>query len=131
MRCRQRSPTRISSWTSTIHIIYKWATDKPDSKIQSLSWWWKTHSRNRSWSERWWYATWYKQESWCETMVYGASKELETCTRRVRIQFGSNNTKNSKTVSKMLYLYNRSKQLTNKKINTITSDSGEDLSTPA
>ena len=31
----------------------------------------------------------------------------------------------------MLYSYIRSKQLTNNKLTTLTSDSGEDLSTPA
>ena len=39
--------------------------------------------------------------------------------------------KYSKTDPKILYSYIRSKQLTNNRITTLTSDSGEDFSTPA
>ena len=59
------------------------------------------------------------------------SKELKTDIRKEVIEFESNLAKNSKTDPKMLYSYIRSKQLTNNRITTLTSDSGEDLSTPA
>ena len=59
------------------------------------------------------------------------SKELKTDIRREVVEFESNLAKNSKTDPKMLYSYIRSKQLTNNRITTLTSDSGEDMSTPA
>ena len=59
------------------------------------------------------------------------SKELKTDIKREVTGFESNLAKNSKTDPKMLYSYIRSKQLTNNRITTLTSDSGEDSSTPA
>ena len=59
------------------------------------------------------------------------SKELKPDISREIIKFESNLAKNSKTDPKILYSYIRSKQLTNNRITTLTSDSGEDLSTPA
>ena len=61
------------------------------------------------------------------------SKELKTNIRRevTRIGFESNLEKKSKTDSKMLYSYIRSKQMTNNRFTALTSDSGEDLSTSA
>ena len=56
---------------------------------------------------------------------------MKTEIRREVIEFESNLAKNSKTDPKMLYSYIRSKQLTNNRITTTTSDSGEDLSTQA
>ena len=55
------------------------------------------------------------------------SKELKADIRREVVEFESNLAKNSKTDPKMLYSYIRSKQLTNNRITTLTSDS--DLST--
>ena len=59
------------------------------------------------------------------------SKELKADIRREVVEFESNLAKNSKTDPKMLYSYIRSKQLTNNRITTLTSDSGEDMSAPA
>ena len=56
------------------------------------------------------------------------SKELKTYIRKEVIKFESNLAKNSKTEPKMIFSYIRSKQLTNNRITTLTSDSGEVLS---
>ena len=58
-------------------------------------------------------------------------KELKTDLRKEVIEFESNLAKNSKTNPKILYSYIRSKQNTNNRITTLTSDPGEDLSTSA
>ena len=58
-------------------------------------------------------------------------KELKINIRREVIEFESKLEYNSKTDPKILHSYIRSKELTNNRITSLTSDSSEGLSTPA